>query len=282
MSRAFSLRIFLPSGDPAGLRIVEKTNWTGHGLVVPRALFSEAKARAELDRAGVYLLVGESERGPMSRLYIGEGDPVRPRLESHARAKDFWTHAVVFTSKGDPLNKAQVQMLEARLVQLADKAKRCELENGNTPQPPSMSEAEVAEVEAFLDDVRLCLPAIGYTQIEVGAPKVAKAQRLFLKGRGIQAEGAETASGFVVFADSGATSDVAPSCPASLIELRDELLRNGALQARGEKWVLSTDYVFSSPSTAAGVLLGCSWNGLDAWMTTDGRTLKELREGSSD
>ncbi len=35
MGRA--LRLFVPSGLPAGLRIVEKSNWSGSGFVVPRS-----------------------------------------------------------------------------------------------------------------------------------------------------------------------------------------------------------------------------------------------------
>ena len=59
-------------------------------------------------------------------------------LDSHAKNKDFWTHGVAFTSKDQSLNKAHVQPLEARLVQLATEAKRCELDNANIPQVPSL------------------------------------------------------------------------------------------------------------------------------------------------
>src|SRR5262245_40988184 len=107
--RGFSVRVFLPDGDPSGIKVIEKSNWTGTGLVIPRALFARAIIRPELGRTGVYLLVGEAENGPLPRIYVGEGDPVRPRLEQHGRAKDFWTHAVVFTSKDQGLNKAHVQ-----------------------------------------------------------------------------------------------------------------------------------------------------------------------------
>jgi hypothetical protein len=41
----FSVRIFIPSGEPEGLRIVEKSNWTGQGLVFPRSLFAETRRR---------------------------------------------------------------------------------------------------------------------------------------------------------------------------------------------------------------------------------------------
>ncbi len=33
--RPFALRLFVPSGLPEGMRIVEKTNWSGIGYVGP-------------------------------------------------------------------------------------------------------------------------------------------------------------------------------------------------------------------------------------------------------
>ena len=114
---------------------------------------------------------------------------MRPRLESHAKLKDFWTHAVVFTSKDQNLNKAHVQRLEARLVDMAKTSKRCVLENANMPQAPSLSEADTAEVEGFLSDVLLCLPILGYTFFE-GTPPIAVATTLLtLKAKGVEAKG---------------------------------------------------------------------------------------------
>lgn len=91
----------------------------------------------------------------------GEGDPLRPRLDQHQSKKDFWTMAVSFVSQDEKLNKAHVQHLEARLIQLADTAKRCELDNANTPTLPSLSEMDAAEAEGFLDEILLCLPLMG-------------------------------------------------------------------------------------------------------------------------
>ena len=39
MSKPFSIKIFFPGGDPDGLRLIEKSNWSGTGLMIPRALF---------------------------------------------------------------------------------------------------------------------------------------------------------------------------------------------------------------------------------------------------
>jgi len=64
------------------------------------------KGRAELEKTGVYVVSGPSVETGRERIYIGEGDPVRPRLANHATKKDFWTQGFVFISKDNNLNKA--------------------------------------------------------------------------------------------------------------------------------------------------------------------------------
>src|SRR5439155_20186229 len=128
---------------------------TGKGIVCPRSRFPKAKIRAEFSRTGVYLLRGPSESGDLPTLYIGEGDPTRPRLESHHAKRDFWTSLILFTSKDESLNKAHVQYLESRLVTLAREAKRYVLDNISVPQLPSMTEADTAEMDTFLEEMLL-------------------------------------------------------------------------------------------------------------------------------
>lgn len=283
--RGFSVNVFLPTGDPEGLKVVEKSNWNGRGLVIPKAIFGDSKSRDELARTGVYLLVGPSESSALPTVYVGEGDPVRPRLEQHVVKKDFWTHAIVFTSKDSNLNKAHVQRLESRLVELASTAKRCVLDNGNTPAPPSLSEVDEAMVEGFLDDVLLCLPILGYSMFETGAEAATgdPGGLFYLNAKGIEARGRETAAGFVVLKDSTAVGEdkVVPSMAEHLAatkELRDELIRQGVLVPKQDGMVVTQDYVFGSPSTAAAVLLGRSANGRIEWKTKEGRTLKDIQE----
>ena len=94
----FSLRIFVADCDPDGLHIVDKSNWIGKALVFPRALLPQVKARPELAQTGVYLLLGPRRNGEGDMLYVGEGDPIRPRLASHYAQKDFWARAIGFTT----------------------------------------------------------------------------------------------------------------------------------------------------------------------------------------
>ena len=280
--RGFSVHVFLPDGDPDGIKVVGKTNWSGCGLVIPRPLYSEARSRADLGRAGVYVLVGATEASPLPQLYVGEGDPIRPRLDQHAKTKDFWTHAVAFTSKDQSLNKAHVQHLEARLVELAELSKRCVLENGNIPQAPSLTEADIAAVEGFLDDVLLCLPILSFDYFDAAPAAELSAALLHLNARGIRATGFEAPKGFVVQAGSQAAKEEVPSIHAYMSDIRAELVRQGVFVDRGAYYEVTQDYTFQSPSTASGVLLGRSSNGRADWKTADGRTLKSLQDAKVD
>jgi hypothetical protein len=277
----FSVRIFIPSGNPEGLRLIEKSNWTGLGLVFPRVLFVEVRQRDELKRTGVYVLWGPGEAGQLLRVYVGEGDSVLSRLDQHTKQKDFWTHAVVFISKDQNLNKAHVKYLEARLVQLAAEAKRAELDNGNVPQLPALSEADAADAEGFLDNILLCLPIVGLNVFEKAKVVGPKSRDLILKAKGIEARGQEATEGFVVRAGSQAVKQEVPSIHSFLSELRRSLVAQGVLEDAGMVYRLTQDYTFNSPSTAAGVLLGRSANGRVEWKDAQGRTLKEIQESEA-
>ena len=279
--RPYSIRIFLPGGDPEGLRTIEKSNWSGSGIVVPRSLFGEAKQRKELTRTGVYVLVGPPEESGLPRIYVDEGDPIRPWLEQHASKKDFWTACIAFTSKDENLNKAHVQYLEARLITLAAQAKRCSLDNGNVPQAPSLSESDVADSEGFLAEMLLCFPLLGLNVFSPAPTVEQPGTEFLLKSKGVEARGMETAQGFVVRSGSGAVLAEVGSIHRYLSAMRRGLVDNGVLRADRDRYVFAQDYLFASPSTAAGVVLGRSANGRIEWQTKDGRTLKASQEAEA-
>lgn len=281
--RGFSISIFLADGSPTGLKSVEKDNWSGLGIVCPRPRFTAVKQRNEFKKPGVYVLTGPAETADLPQAYIGEGDPVRTRLEDHHARKDFWTAAYFFTSKDERLNKAHIEYLEHRLVGLAKSAKRCTLDNGNIPTAPSLSESELAFVETFLDEALLCFPVIGVNIFEKPMLVSKIRQVLVLTKKGLQAEGYESDGGFIVKKGSTAVVDAVRSAHAFSVSLREELQKNGILKQRNPQFLEFTDdYEFSSPSTAAAVLVGASANGRDFWKTREGVTLKELQAKAED
>lgn len=279
MSTPFSIRIFVADGDPDGLRVVERSNWVGKALVFPRALLASVKQREELKQTGVYLLLGPREDGEGEMLYIGEGDPIRPRLEDHHGKKDFWNRAVCFVAAPGQLNKAHVQFLESRLVHLAKAAKRMPLDNGNHPAEPSLSEADRADMNVFLSNMLGMLPVLGIHAFEQTAALAPPPKQALLscKGKGLLATGFESSQGFVVKAASQASLETTPSSSPGILKLRDELIANGVLAKNSEAYVFSQDYVFNSPSYAAAAVLGRNANGRTEWKDARGRTLKDIQ-----
>jgi len=278
----FTLKIFVADGDPDGLRLVERSNWVGKAMVFPRALLPKIKQRAELGQTGVYLLLGPREDGEGEMLYVGEGDPVRPRLESHYAQKDFWNRAVCFVAAPGQLNKAHVQFLEANLIRLARAAKRLPLDNANQPAEPSLSEADCADMQVFLENMLGMLPVLGVHAFEqtVSVAAVAPQAILSCKGKGVTANGYEATQGFIVKAGSLAVGEAVPSMQQhvlSMFNIRQELIQNGVLQLEEDHFRFTQDYAFSSPSAAAAVVLGRSANGRVEWKDARGRTLKELQ-----
>ena len=282
----FSLHIFVADGEPDGLRIVDRTNWNGKALVFPRAAWAQPSVatRPELQQTGVYLLLGPREDGEGDRLYIGEGDPIKPRLASHhsgSAQKDFWTRAICFVSMGQALNKAHVQFLEANLIRLAKQAKRVPLdvENKKNESEPTLSEADRADMQVFLAHMLAMLPVLGVHAFEQPPQAPApSAPELMCKGKGLVARGYESTQGFVVKAGSQAAGQVVPSMAPSMLAKRQELVELGVLVQKGSDLEFTQDYTFSSPSTAASVVQGRNANGRVEWKDEQGRALKALQE----
>ncbi len=282
MTQPFSIKIFLTDGTVDGLRIVEKTNWTGVALCFPRLALPAVKNHDYFSRAGVYILHGRAESEEFrQRIYIGEADELRARLTTHARGeKEFWTQCVAFTSKDEDLNKAHVRYLEARLLEIAGAVGRVELDNGKPQNTPRLSEADKAFAEAFLSDMLLIYPIVGIEAFErPDENPVVDSPKLILRGEGTNAEGREVSEGFLVYKGATGRLSTTPSFKDPR-RLRDLLIAEGVLVSNGTAYRLARDYVFGASSTAACVLLGRSANGRVEWKDETGRTLAQIQDAA--
>jgi hypothetical protein len=168
MADPFTIRIFVPDGDPEGVRLIDRMNWTGLGLIFPRSKWADVRQRAELQRTGVYILVGYTgdDDDDLPTIYVGQADGIKNRIESHYKEKEFWDRAIVFVSTGGGLNRAHATWLEYALVKRATATKRCRMDNGNAPQEPALTEAEKADTNGFLKEILQILPLVGLHAFE--------------------------------------------------------------------------------------------------------------------
>lgn len=163
MSEPYTIKLFVPDGDPEGVKIVELLNWTGIGIAFPRSAWPGVSSRPEFDSSGVYILSGADENAAddLPTLYIGQGESIRDRLQSHYVKKEFWSWGYAFVSAGNALNRAHITWLEAALIERANRVGQAHLENSTSPKEPSLSESDRADTRGFLREMLRILPLFG-------------------------------------------------------------------------------------------------------------------------
>lgn len=285
MTGAYVISVLVATGDPDGVRVVEKSNWSGRGVVFARSDLTSAKS-FDLDVPGVYILLGEDPDGAFDeQVYVGQAERIITRLGQHIAdpAKDFWTRTVVFTSKDLALNRADILYLEHRLLELAEAARSVRISNTKRTTAPTVSAMDRAKAEGYLAELLGVLPVIGVNAFEVvTARQSAGAVRYHLSGPNAAGDGEDRAEGFVVF--KGSTGRIAETASLSqpFVALRKKLVAQGLLVERDGVYVLTEDHAFRSPSTAAMVLLGRNANGRMEWRDRNGVTLKEHQERAAE
>ena len=193
--------------------------------------------------------------------------------------KRHFLKSVVFISKDDNLNKAHIKYLENRLHDIAKSAKRYKVENSVTPTQSSISESDRAEMEEFIDNIKMLVNTLGHKVFDEKRefrPKQKLETFAIKAARGADGQGEPTSDGFVVFKGSKAAATIVNSMTSNFITLRQKLINEGVLVGKGEYYEFLEDFIFSSPSTAAVMVMGRNANGLTEWKLKDGRTLKEF------
>lgn len=272
-----TIKIFLIDGDPNGRLTCELSNWSGKAYKIPRIKIKDCTDRDDLTSTGVYLLFGKDEEGK-DQVYIGEAESILKRLNQQLTQKEFWNEAIVFISKDENLNKAHIKYLENRLHDIAKSANRYKIDNSIIPTQSSISESDRAEMEEFIEYIKMLVNTLGHKVFDEKRDIKHKQKQptFFIKSvRGADGQGEPTSDGFVVFKESKAAASIVNSMTPNFIKLRQKLIDEGALVDKGEYYEFSEDYIFSSPSTAAVMIMGRNANGLTEWKTKDGKTLKE-------
>jgi len=284
---AKTIKLFLLDGIPNGRMTCELSNWTGKAYKLPRNMIKDSSSRKELSSTGVYFLFGKPDMtSEKDVIYIGEAENIIKRLSQHLNEKDYWNEAVILISKDDNLNKAHIKYLENRLHQIAVKVNRYEVKNSNTPTQPSISESDQAEMEEFIENIKMLVNVLGFKAFEELIQKPTNDKKVspnfFIKAtRGANAQGQQTSDGFVVLKGSEIASSTVDSYPDGWKNSRQELIENGTIIEKNGKLVFSNDYLFNSPSAAAAIVMGRSANGLMEWKNSKRKSLKDIESVKS-
>ncbi|WP_068305057.1 GIY-YIG nuclease family protein [Pararhodobacter sp. CCB-MM2] len=284
-----TIQLFLVDGKPTGLRKATIHGWTGLLFVSGASAFGDLTARDEVDRTGVYILSGpDPESAGVTRVYIGSGNSVAERIKQSALKREFWETAITVTTSDDDLSKGHAEYLEARLIQLAGAAGRVSLDNATQPdfQRRRLPEADVANMEQFLANLRIILPVIGLDMLKPQPKAVVEASRSIEERTtgevqfelrhttiDVHALAVQEDGEFVVLEGSQALADM-NFASNNYARLKARLIEDGVLsatpltggQATPHRLWFVKPWSFSSPSAAGSVILDRNTNGRTRWV----------------
>ena len=269
-----TIQMFIFNGNPNGRIMCELSNWNGRVYKISRNELSEFSKREDSENTGIYFLFGKSEA--KDTVYIGEAEKILTRLKQHLKDEAYWNDCVAIISKDNLLNKAHVKYLENKFYLLAVEANRFNIVNSTVPTCSSISEYDVAMLQEFISNSLLLVNSLGYKAFETVNSSIENEEtHLFYihAARGADATGMIVPDGFAVLKGSKAASTTVPSIGESLEKLRNTLCENGTI---GDDNVFVKNYVFSSPSYAAGVVMGRRANGKTEWKDTFGKNLNDI------
>lgn len=279
--RPRTIQIFLPSGDPRGIRVGELTTSIVRVVEVPRALLDEFLAMPEAKQVGIYFLVGDDEEADFPTVYIGQTGDCGKRLVEHHKKKEFWSRALVVISLTNNLTQTHGLYLEWLSIKEANQAGRFKTENGNAgskPHTPAPLEADCLDI---FDTLRTLIATLGQPVFEPLAKQKTDGPQdelFYLRSPSYDAVGQYTEEGLVVLKGSRARKEIVPSMAQRWAGSRREvLITEGALVLDGNHYVFQKDVLFKTPSGASDTVTGASTNGWTVWKSKDGKTLDELK-----
>lgn len=285
-----TIQIFLPAGDPRGIRVAEITTRIVQVIEVPRSLLPEFLKMPESGSVALYFLIGETEdREP--QVYIGQTGDLSARLVKHHKEKDFWQRALVLISRTQSITGTHALFLEWHSIQMAKSAGRYRNENGNggsKPHTPAPLQADCLEI---FETGRALMATLGHPIFEpvakVSASAKADAARatqlddeevFYCRASGTNGRGLYTQEGFVVLKGSTGRKENVPSfVGTSWHRMRLQLLESGVMREQGDSVVFEKDHLFNSPSMAAVALMGRNANGWHDWKNKAGKTLDVVK-----
>jgi Domain of unknown function (DUF4357) len=287
--RPQTIQIYLPAGDPRGMRVAEITTRIVRVVEVPRSQLGEFLKMPEALQVGVYFLIGELSDSGLPRVYIGQSGNVGKRLVQHNqdtdRGKDFWNRALVVVSLTNSMTQTHALFLEWFAIGQAAQAGRYSLENGNAgarPHTPAPLEADCHEIHETAATLLATLGQPIFEPLTNAATSTGDKELFYCKGSGADGVGEYTTEGFVVLKGSKARVDSVASIQPSQQRIRRQLAAEGIMAGQGGVYVFTRDHLFASPSMAAVALMGRSANGWAEWKTAQGQTLDEARRQVAD
>ncbi|EGG29402.1 hypothetical protein IMCC3088_1858 [Aequoribacter fuscus] len=271
-----TIQIYLPNGDPTGIRIAELTTSIIRVIEIPRSQITQFLKSEEANQVGFYFLFGGDSK---DEVYIGQSGNLGSRLSQHSKDdKRDWERALAVVSLTNNLTQTHVLYLESLSIERAKACDRYRVINGNGGQRPHTPIPLRDDCDEIHEIASLLMATLGYPIFEKLVDESNENEReiFYCTRTGANAQAVYTNEGLVVLKGSTGLLNPNGKSRADLVNARDRLIESGVLAVEGEFTRFTKDWLFSTPSGASNAVVVMPSNGWREWKTASGITLDEL------
>ena len=157
-ARAKTINLLLYEGDLGGVISIEDSSWnSGELYSAPRESVMDLFKTDACNKYGVYMLLSKE------KVYVGQSSDLSKRISQHIVGKDWWENVVILTTSDNRFNHADIDYLEAILINKAINSNSLDCDNKNKGNDPKISKFQKVSLDQYLDEAMFLMELIGIT-----------------------------------------------------------------------------------------------------------------------
>jgi hypothetical protein len=277
-----SINIFLPDTAQKGFRIATIPNWAGSVLTASESQLAALLQRPEANRHGCYIFMSGDRFDGDAVVYIGQTYDLKSRLKQHDSKGRSWERIAFVSTSDSSFSESHFLYIEAQMIADANNSSSIVLENGNSGRISrgNLGEAQEADAESFLENVKFLLPVIGFDifkrankQLTSSMSKSEAISLVLPRKRKTVATGS-LEDGILTVLRGSKVVPFSETVSSGYKKLRDNLIESGVIKIDPDgSGVFTEDYEFKSPSAASGVIFGRNDNSRMSWKLSNNESV---------
>jgi len=268
-----TLQITFYKSETNWIKILEFSRWEIIGFFIPKLLFSNELLKSNyfeniITNSWVYFLLWEE-------IYIGQALNIFERLKGHIREwKKEFKDIICFTTSNNSFDEWDINYLEKSIISQAKQNSDMSLMNLNIWNNTNIRNFRKSDLDQYTDEIKFILNILGSNFLEkTREKKISNDDFFYIDSKETKWKLILDEKWYIVVSGSFWKDNQKPSMTKSYITLKNELIEKGIIQKFDWKLMFTKDYIFTSASAPAQILLWYSVSGPQKWKSKDWVTL---------
>lgn len=276
------LNYLYPMDNPNQLKVFQGSNSKIRGINFKRnsdvACYIKKNLNDFSQNYGIYVLNINTEDD--FSLYIGQSTNGFNRIDGHNEKN--WTEGLLLITENNSWDKTVIDYLEYKLINIFNESKYTLINKDLRIKEPVLDIFQQAKMKDLVDEILFLLASNGIDTAP--STTITKNQKIYQASNGSNAKLIYNNGEFILLKDSEVKRPIESSKEwqsdaffRNGNEKIDKLLESGKIIERDDKYIVTSDIAFKSPSGAGQFVSGYSVNGYHFW-----KGLDEIRQGELD